>query len=112
MEGMPERTRYGDNVPRPVDIRAFITQHIHDRAPAEVTVAELVGAFRATGIGTGGRLSKDISDALRWEVSHGRVVRVGRGRYRAGRIPRTTAGRVRMRARRAASLGDEAGWVG
>ena len=56
----------------------------------ELTVAELVRLLAADGCTIGGRASKVISDALRWEVGHGRVVRVARGRYRTGRIPRST----------------------
>lgn len=55
-----------------------------------MTVPDLVHALARRGVTVHGRASKTVSDALRWEVEHGRVVRLGRGRYRAGRIPRST----------------------
>lgn len=55
-----------------------------------MTVQDLVDALDRRGIDVPGRASKTISDALRWEVSRGRVMRVGRGRYRTGAIPRST----------------------
>ena len=38
-----------------------------------------------------------ISDALRWEMSHGRVYRVRHGRYRPAEMPRATEHRIRNR---------------
>jgi hypothetical protein len=46
------------------------------------------------------RASKTISDALRWEVKRGRVVRLGQGRYGPGTMPRSTAQRIHARAHR------------
>lgn len=60
------------------------------RQAGELTVAELVRRLAADGCTLEGRPSKVISDALRWEAAHGRVIRVARGRYRTGRIPRST----------------------
>ena len=34
---------------------------------------------------------KSVSDSLRWEIAHRRVVRVARGSYTAGRVDRRTA---------------------
>ncbi|MGF1598489.1 MAG: hypothetical protein ACFCVK_16425, partial [Acidimicrobiales bacterium] len=69
-------------------------------ATGEVTVAELVEAVTAAGYALAGRASKVISDALRWEVRRGRVVRLGRGRYAMGRVPATTRRRIRIFAAR------------
>ena len=38
-----------------------------------------------------------MSDALRWEMNHGRVYRVRHGRYRPAEIPRSTEYRIRNR---------------
>ncbi len=64
-----------------------------------MTVAEMVELTAAHGFTLTGRASKVISDALRWEVARGRVVRTGRGVYEYGRAPRTTARRIRIFAR-------------
>ncbi|MDH4363084.1 MAG: hypothetical protein OEY70_03205 [Acidimicrobiia bacterium] len=61
----------------------------------EMTVAELVTALvHRTGFDLGGRASKIISDALRWETRRGRVVRIGRGRYRFSHAARSTTRRI------------------
>jgi hypothetical protein len=52
------------------------------RRRADMTVAELVTVIHGHGFSLGGRASKVISDALRWEVAAGRVQRLSRGVYR------------------------------
>ncbi len=64
----------------------------------EATVAELVAAVANAGFEIAGRPSKVISDALRWEVRRGRVIRLGRGRYRYNTAPPSTARRIRLLA--------------
>ena len=59
-----------------------------------MTVAEMVAFLASSGYHTKGRPSKVVSDALRWEVARGRVVRSRRGGYRYGRISLSTARRV------------------
>lgn len=59
-----------------------------------MTVSELVAALAAAGHWVRGRPSKVVSDALRWEISNGRVIRTGRGRYRWVGAPRTTIRRI------------------
>lgn len=67
----------------------------------DMTVAELVAALvHRHGFDLGGRASKVISDALRWETRRGRVVRVGRGRYRFSHTARSTARRIGILASR------------
>jgi len=67
----------------------------------EMTVAELVTALvHRTGYDLGGRASKIISDALRWETRRGRVVRLGRGRYRFSHAARSTTRRIKLLAAR------------
>jgi hypothetical protein len=60
-------------------------------------VRELVLVLDHAGIRSMGRASKDISDALRWEMARGRVHRRGRGVYVAGHVPRQTVWRMRRR---------------
>jgi hypothetical protein len=66
-----------------------------------MTVAEMVTVITGYGFELTGRASKVISDALRWEVARGRVVRLRRGVYRYGQPPRTTAWRISLFATRA-----------
>ncbi|MEM7340015.1 MAG: hypothetical protein AAF467_15275 [Actinomycetota bacterium] len=60
----------------------------------EATVAELVDLLDHEGHTVGGRPSKVVSDALRWEIANGRVARISRGRYRYLRAPATTERRI------------------
>jgi hypothetical protein len=76
-------------------LRYLLTLQLFDRGP--LTVRQLARAVEQEGFGIEGRPSKTISDALRWEVAHGRVVRLGRGRYGPGRMPRQTLAWIRNR---------------
>lgn len=78
-----------------LELRYVLCDLIAARGGAVCTVAELVRELERGGFELGGRPSKEISDALRWEVARGRVVRVGRGRYRTGGIPGATRRRIR-----------------
>ena len=68
------------------------------RSPSSMSVPELAAGIETLGFGVelapGGRVSKAISDALRWEVRRGRVVRLRRNCYSAGRIPGSTLRRA------------------
>ncbi|HKJ55189.1 MAG TPA: hypothetical protein VJ978_04315 [Nitriliruptoraceae bacterium] len=77
-------------------LRSFLLLALRD-AGSRLTVAELVDVLRREGCVTQGRASKDISDALRWEVGRGRVRRVARSTYVLGHLPRQTAWRMRRR---------------
>ncbi|MGI9595457.1 MAG: hypothetical protein ACR2QK_04820 [Acidimicrobiales bacterium] len=81
-------------------LRFILVDELMNRASGTVTVAELVHSVAEHGYQLRGRASKTISDALRWEVGRGRVIRTGRGRYRYRRAPRSTARRIRIFARR------------
>lgn len=70
-------------------LRYALTLHLHERREA-ATVQELVDAMRTANVEVLGRPSKAVSDALRTEVSRGRVVRLSRGWYRAGSMPEST----------------------
>ena len=61
-----------------------------------LTVAEMVTLVRRYGFDLGGRESKIISDALRWEVARGRVIKLARAVYRYGSMPPSTARRIRI----------------
>ena len=60
-------------------------------------VAELVDRLEQYGFEPGGRASKTVSDALRWEVRRGRLLRLERDWYMIGDIPRATEYRIHQR---------------
>lgn len=78
-------------------LRFVLVEHI--RIHGVVSVAEMGSALAADGFVVDGRVSKVVSDALRWEVARGRVRRLGRGVSAYGRVPSTTARRIRLFAR-------------
>jgi hypothetical protein len=83
-----------------LDLRYALTTLLL-RARVPLTVPELVRALEREGFAVWGRPSKEVSDALRWEVGRGRVVRVRRGVYMAGKMPKQTRSRI---VRRVADL--------
>jgi hypothetical protein len=83
------------------NLRYVLTETLFGRGPT--TVADLVVAVAQGGFTVRGRPSKTISDALRWEIAHGRVVRLGKGRYGPGRMPKQTRSWIRCRVRRLAA---------
>jgi hypothetical protein len=80
---------------RSIELRYVLTFHLANRGPA--TVAELIDGVRHHGFRVQSRPSKTVSDALRWEIEHGRVHRLGRGRYGPGYIPHSTEYRIHQR---------------
>jgi hypothetical protein len=78
-------------------LRYLLTLHLADRGPS--TTDDLVTAVGHAGFRLAGRPSKTVSDALRWEVRRGRVVRLGRGCYGPGTMPRQTRSWMRHRMR-------------
>ena len=78
-----------------IELRYVLTMHLCLPGPADI--AELVDALAWHGFAVAGRASKSISDALRWEMDHGRVRRLGRGRYGPGYLPRGTEHRIHKR---------------
>ena len=87
---------------RGTDLRYLLTSYLFDHGPA--TVEELVDALAYHGFRSSGHPSKSISDALRWEMTRGRVIRFRRGHYRPGSMPRATSHRILQRVR---ALHDE-----
>lgn len=76
-------------------LRYFLTTILMEFGPR--TVDELVAAVEREGFVLAGRPSKTVSDALRWEIAHGRVVRLRRATYGLGTIPRQTRSRITKR---------------
>jgi hypothetical protein len=62
------------------------------------TVVDLVDMLDHHGFDVAGRASKAISDALRYEIAHGRVRRLRRGRYGPASMPRATEYRIHQLA--------------
>jgi len=86
--------------PRPIagrELRWVLTVCLFDRGPS--SVPELVTMIDRSGFVLTGRASKAVSDALRWEIKHGRVRRLGRGVYGPASIPRQTLSWRRARVR-------------
>ena len=94
---------------RGIELRYVLTMHLALHGPS--TIAEMVDALEWHGFCVRGRVSKAVSDALRWELERGRVRRLGRGRYGPRYIPRSTEHRIHQRvlALRAAACRYEVG---
>ena len=75
------------------ELRYLLTLHLLAAGP--LTVAELVQRIEADGLELFGRPGNVVSDALRWEIGRRGVVRLGRGRYGPGVVPRQTLSRMR-----------------
>ncbi|MCG5434504.1 hypothetical protein LV457_19725 [Mycobacterium sp. MYCO198283] len=91
---------------RGIELRYALAWELQERGNTSVT--ELVDALTARGFGFAGRPSKAVSDALRWEQSHGRVLRRGRGRYGPGDMPRATEYRIHQRVQAMRNAADAA----
>ena len=87
---------------RGTDLRYVLTRILQLYGPC--SVSELVSRLHSWGFAVEGRPSKTVSDALRWEIAHGRVCRRGRGRYLSASAPRSTEYRI---IRRVQALLDE-----
>jgi len=74
----------------PLDgFRIGVTSHRRSR--------DLIEALEYQCFEIPGRASKVVSDALRAEIAHGRVIRLKRGRYGPGEMPRCTEYRIHQR---------------
>lgn len=80
---------------RGVELRYALTMYLQQHGTQ--TVRELVDGLEDQGFGFVGRPSKAVSDALRWEMGHGRVGRRARGRYGPLEMPRSTEYRIHRR---------------
>jgi hypothetical protein len=94
---------------RGIELRYVLTVTLANLG--SMSVADLGHELREQGFETAGqRPSKAISDALRWEVLAGRVIRYEHGTYGSGVMPRSTEYRIRRRVQQLkeqALLGDE-----
>lgn len=81
---------------RGLELRYALTISILDHQ-RELTIEQLAALVDDMGFDLTGRSSKVISDALRWEIRRGRIVRVCRGQYGLGRLPRSTEWWMRRR---------------
>ena len=100
---------------RGVELRYALTMFLFQHGAK--TVAELIEALDYQSFDIPGRASKVVSDALRHEIAHGRVIRLKRGRYGPGEMPRSTEHRIHQRvldlreeAAVIASQDDDAFW--
>jgi hypothetical protein len=80
---------------RGVELRYALTNYLFQHGPQ--TVADLIDALEYQSFEIPGRASKMVSDALRYEIAHGRVIRLKRGRYGPGDMPRSTEYRIHQR---------------
>ena len=80
---------------RGVELRYALTMFLFQHGPQ--TVADLIEALEYQCFEIPGRPSKMVSDALRAEIAHDRVVRLRRGRYGPGEMPRATEYRIHQR---------------
>lgn len=80
---------------RGTDLRYVLVWLLIHQGPCGV--GELVDRLAAYGMGVDGRPSKTVSDALRWEVRRGRLMRPDRDWYMLGEVPRSTEHRIHKR---------------
>ena len=80
---------------RGIELRYALTNHLLLHGVCDV--GELIAGLTHLGFGFGGRPSKAVADALRWEVRMGRVRPHGRGLYGPGWVPRATEYRIHRR---------------
>jgi hypothetical protein len=81
---------------REIELRYVLTMPLFNQGPA--SIGALVDVLIRHGFRVGGRASKTVSDALRWEMGYDRLPRLGRGRYGPGWMPRGTEHRIHKRA--------------
>lgn len=87
-----------ERVIRGLELRYLLTTLLIE-SERPTPLDELVERIRAEGFLLAGRPGKVVSDALRWDVRRGRVVRLDRGVYRVGTVPRQTKSRITHRVR-------------
>jgi hypothetical protein len=105
-----------ERVLRGIELRYALTLYLFQHGPA--TVPDLIDALEHQGFGIPAPAGKSISDALRWEMGHGRVRRLARGKYGPVSMPRATEHRIHARvmalrseaALQAAGPSDDSFW--
>lgn len=76
--------------------RRYVLTYVLVAAERELTIPEIEARLEALGFTVYPPKNKRISDGLRVPLQRGWVVRVRRGTYRAGRIPKTSLRRIRL----------------
>jgi hypothetical protein len=96
---------------RGTELRYALTMYLaqHGRC----SISTLIDTLEHQGFVIGGNPPKSVSDALRWEMAHGRVCRRARGVYDFFEMPRSTEYRIHRRVlalrRKAVRIRSEAG---
>jgi hypothetical protein len=80
---------------RGIELRYVLTMELFNQGPT--TITKLIEAVMSRGLDLGLPAPKSVSDALRWEIRHGRARRLGRGLYGPGYLPRGTERRIHKR---------------
>ncbi|MDX1889371.1 hypothetical protein [Mycolicibacterium sp. 050158] len=80
---------------RGTELRYALVNYLYQHGRA--TIPELIAALTEQGFVIVGHPPKSVSDALRWEMGHVRVCRVGRGVYAPFEMPRSTEYRIHHR---------------
>jgi hypothetical protein len=90
-----------------VELRYVLTFYMSQNGRA--SIPDLIEALDYYNFAIPEPRSKAVSDALRWEIAHGRVRRLRRGLYGPGEIPRSTEDRI---CKRVLALRKEADLLG
>ena len=80
---------------RGIELRYTLTLYLAQHGTK--TITELIDGLTYQGFVIAGDPPKSVSDALRWEQGHGRVLRLGRGTYGPLDMPRSTEYRIHKR---------------
>ncbi len=80
---------------RGTELRYALTNYLFQHGRCSITT--LIDALTHQGFVIIGHPPKSVSDALRWEMAHFRVCRVGRGMYAPFEMPRSTEHRIHHR---------------
>ena len=80
---------------RGTELRYALTMYVAQHGPCDI--ATLIAGLGDQGFVIGGYPPKAVSDALRWERGHYRVIKRGRGKYDYWDMPRSTEYRIHKR---------------
>ena len=82
---------------RGTELRYALTMYLAQHGPCDI--ATLIAGLTHQGFVIAGYPPKSVSDALRWERGHARVIKRGRGVYAYWEMPRSTEYRIHKRVR-------------
>ncbi|MCV7225753.1 hypothetical protein [Mycolicibacterium komossense] len=80
---------------RGIELRYTLTLYLAQHGAK--TITELIDGLTYQGFVIAGDPPTSVSDALRWEQGHGRVLRLSRGTYGPLDMPRSTEHRIHKR---------------